>query len=275
MAALEYVGRYPDSDSVLVPKKYADADNAATAVTNAFIDQQCAVQGANLVTPAWVTQQAANYATQSAVNAANAAYLPLSSLAVANGAAKLNGSGVIPAGQLPALVTNRQALSYNIATTGTNFLGSSSFTTTTTNLNEYIIASIPIPDPGFPWIPWPFVYISAQAAGTPSGSRFVGNGNFGFLTVMPPSGVSNTIYGGGVCTDDTVTSWYQLIPGANATNPQNPITPLSNPPILGPLTLNLGACCWAGAGYTWNGPGLVFHITVLPALGTGAIPSLN
>lgn len=272
MAALESVGRNPDTDSVVIPKSYADADNAATAVTNAFIDSQCAGQGANLVTQGWIDGQVSNYATRSAVNTADAAYLPLASLGAANGAAKLNSSGTIPAGQLPPLTTNRLALSYSIATSGTNFLGSNSRTVTTTNLNEYIIASIPIPDPGYPWIPFPYAYISGQAAGSPSGSRFVGNGNFGFLTVMAPAGISNTIYGAGVCTDDPVTNWYQLVPGCNATTPGNPVTPISQPPILGPLTLNLGCCCWAGAAYTFNGPNLVFHITVLPALGTGAIP---
>ena len=270
--ALEYVGRYPDTDSVVVPKAYADAANAATAVTTAFIDAQVASQGANLVTQAWVTQQVANYATQSQVSTADTAYLPLASLGAPSGVAQLNGTGTIPAGQLPTLVTNRLPQTYNIATFGTNYLGSNSETVTTTNINEYIIASMPIPDPGYPWIPYPIVYISGQAAGTASGSRFVGNGNFGFLTLTPPSGISSTIYGSGVCTDDTVTNWYQLQPGCIGTNPGNPVTPVTQPPILGSLTLNLGACCWAGAGYTFNGPGLVFHITVLPALGVGVVP---
>lgn len=272
MALFEYVGRTPDSDATVVTKAYADAQNAAVAVTNAFIDSQCLIQGPNLVSQAFVDQQVANYATQTAVNNALTPYAPLSILGAHSGAAQADSSGLIPSGQLPTLVTNRLPLSYNINTTGTNFLGGSTFTTTTTNIGEYIIASIPIPDPGFPWIPFAYAYISAQSGGTPSGTRFNGNGNFGFLAVIPPSGVSNTIYASGVCTDDPVTNWYQALPHGYATNPQSPQTPLTNPPILGPLTLNLTGCCWSGNAYSWNGPNLVFHITVMPAMGAGALP---
>jgi hypothetical protein len=273
VAAFEYVGRYPDSDAVVVPKGYADADNAATAVTQAYIDQQCAIQAANAVSQAYITQAVANYATATMVSTANAAYVPLTQLGSANGVAQATSSGVAASAQLPTLVTNRLPKSYSIATSGTDFLGGDSFTVTTTTLQEYIIASLPIPDPGYPWIPWITAYISGQAAGSPSGSRFIGNGNFGLLTVMPPSGVSTKLYAAGVCTSDTVTNWYQALPYGSTQNPSTPMTPLTQPPIIGPLTLNLGACCWSGHGYTFNGLGKVFHVTVLPALGTGALPS--
>lgn len=272
MAAFEYVGRPPDSDSVVVTKAYADADNAVTSVTNGFIDNQVATQGGDLVTQNWITEQVANYATQSMVTAANSAYVLKTALAAAHGIAQSGAGGVIPSVQLPAVSTNRLALSYNIATSGTNFLAGDSFTVVTTNLNEYTIASLPIPDPGFPWYPLAEAFISGQAAGTPSGSRFVGNGNLGFLTVMPPSGVSNTIYSAGVCTADTVTGWYECLPYGATQGANFPMTPANQPPILGPLTLNLGACCYSGTGFTFNGPGLVYHVTVIPAMGTGVIP---
>jgi hypothetical protein len=273
VASLETVGRYPDSNAVIVPKSYADADNAATAVTNAYIDQQCAIQAANCVSQAYITQAVANYATASQLSAADALFVPNTLLGAANGVATTLSNGLANPAQLPTLVTNRLPVSYSIATTGTDFLGGDSFTVTTTTLQEYIIASMPIPDPGYPWIPWVTVYISGQAAGSPSGSRFIGNGNFGLLTVMPPSGVSSKIYAAGVCTSDTVTNWYQATPYGGAQNPQTPTTPLTQPPIIGPLTLDLGCCCWQGNGYTFNGPGKVFHVTVLPAMGTGQLPS--
>jgi hypothetical protein len=269
---LKYVGRVPDSDATLANKAYADVDNANTAVTNAFIDQQVANQGHDLVNQAFVDQQVANYAPTTAVDAALSAYAPITALGVASGVAQADGTGLIPSAQLPTLVTNRLALSYNIATTGTNFLGSASYTTTTTNVNEYIIASIPIPDPGFAWYPLAFAYISAQTGGSSSGSRFVGNGNFGYLTVSPPAAVSATIYAAGICTDSPITNWYQAMPSAIASNTTQPQTPTNTPPILGGLTLNLAACCWQGNAYTWNGPGLVFHIIVIPAIGTGQLP---
>lgn len=273
MAALETVGRNPDSDAAIIPKSYADADNAATAVNQAFIDQQCAIAAAQAVSQAWITQRVANYSSQSSVAAALIPYAAKSTLGQANGIAQVNAQGILPAGQLPALVTNRLAKSYSIATSGTNFIGSDSYTCTTTTLMEKVLASLPIPDPGYPWYPIITVVISGQAAGAPSGSRFVGNGNFGLLTVMPPQGVSTKIYAAGVCTSDPLTNWYQAFPYGSATNPSHPMTPLTQPAIVGPLTLNLGCCCWAGNGYTFNGPGLVYHVTVMPALGAGALPS--
>lgn len=269
---LRYVGRNPDSDSTVANKAYADADNAAVAVTTGFIDQQVANQGHDLVGSAYVDQQVANYTTQSAVNSALGAYVPNTALSAVSGVAQGDTTGLAQVGQLPTLTTDRVARSYNIATVGTNYLGGGTHTVTTTNLGEYVIASIPVSDPGYPWFPLPFAYISGQAGGTPSGSRFSGNGNVGFLAVIPPSGVSNTIYASGLCTDDPITNWYQALPHGSALNTVNPASPTNTPPILGPLTLNLTACCWSGNGYAFNGSNLVYHITVMPAIGNGALP---
>jgi hypothetical protein len=270
VANFKYVGRYPDSAAVLATKAYADADNNANLVTTTWIDQQIAAQSAGLVSQAYITQHVAAYATQSQVVAANAAYVPLTQLGANSGIAKAAADLSIPSGQLPTLITNRQAIAYDLNSTGAqNLIGSNSYTCTTTNLQEKILASIPIPDPGYPWYPMPFAAITGQTASNPSGSRFVGNGVFGLLTVMPPSGISNLVYGTGIAADDSITNWYELIPyGAGTTTPA-PMTPANRPPIIGPLTLNLGCCCWSGSGYTFNGTGMQYWILVLPALGNG------
>ena len=270
MAQFKYVGRYPDSAAVLATKAYADADNAANLVTTTWIDQQIAAQSAGLVSPAYVNQQVAAYATQSQVTGGLTGYVPASKLGANNGIAKAAADLTIPPGQLPALVTNRQALAYDLTSTGAqNLIGTNSYTCTTNNLQETILASIPVPDPGYPWYPMPFAYVSGQTASNPSGSRFVGNGVFGLLTVMPPSGVSNLVYGTGIATDDSITNWYELVPYGSATTSPSPMTPATRPTILGPLTLNLGCCCWSGSGYTFNGTGLQYWVLVLPALGNG------
>lgn len=74
MAAIKYMGRYPDFTNVVVPKSYVDTQNAAVGVDAAYIDQQCANaagSGSPLVNQAYVSQQVAQYLTQSQVSAYN------------------------------------------------------------------------------------------------------------------------------------------------------------------------------------------------------------
>lgn len=272
-SALRYVGRYPDTSSTLCPASYANADNTATAVTPAWIDQQVTIASANLVTQAWVTQQISNYMTQSQVTSALASYIPHSALGVSNGIAQLNGSDQIPSGQLPALTTNSVATFYDANVSGTMFLGTGQFhTVTTTNLNEFIIGNVTVNDPGYLWIPWPIVYVMGNAGGASSGSRLFGNDNFGLLTVTP-LGKNSPVYGAGVCTDDPVPNFYECVPyGFAASNTQSGggnMTPLTQPPISGSMTLQLGACNYLGNNYVFNGTALVFGILVLPAAGGG------
>ena len=262
MACFEYVGRAPDTDGVVCTKTYADAQNAATLVTTSFVNNQCTIASANLVNQTWIDQQVANYSTQATVAAYESAnFIPLTALGAASGIAQSDSGGLVPIGVLPGtIVTERVATSYNAATSGTVYL-SGTHAVSTTNLREYLIASLPIPDPGYPWIPIPFATITGQALGTASNSRLLGNGNPGLLTVTPPTGAA--VYGAGVCAADTRPNIYQVVPGVS---PVGSITPATQPPISGALTLNLYGCCWnTGGSYQFSSVGLTFHILVVPA----------
>jgi hypothetical protein len=73
------------------------------------------------------------------------------------------------------------------------------------------------------------------------------------------------IYGAGVCTDDTLPNYYLCLPYGSGV--ANAMTPLTQPPIIGGVTLLLSGCCWAGNDYIFSGTGLVFFVLVVPAVG--------
>jgi hypothetical protein len=263
MAALEYVGRYPDSDGTLVHKTYADTQSAAIQVTNAFIDNTCTAAAANLVSTTWVDQRVALYSTQTqAATALSSVSVPLTQLGVPNGVAQSGATNSVPAEQLPlTLNTDRIAQCYDLSS-GTTYLTSTQ-QVTTTNFREYLIASIPIPDPGYPWIPMPFATVRGQAVGPAAPTRYTGIGNYGLLTVAPPSGVSNTVYGVGVCSGDTYYNSYQVFPYSSTNGLTSPTTV---GPVNGGLTLNLTGACWSGTGYRFSAVGLSYFVLVVPAI---------
>lgn len=264
MSALSYVGRYPDNDATVVHKSYADAQNASTQVTNAFIDSACTAASAGLVSPAYVTQQVAFYLSQTQTNTALASVaVPTTQLGAANGIARSDSGNAVPSAQLPnVILTDRVAQCYDL-TSGTTYL-TGTHQVTTTNFREYLIASIPVPDPGYPWIPLPFAQVQGQAFGlTPPPSRYKGIGNFGLLTVAPPAGVSNTVYGVGICAGDIYPIHYPVYPYSGTNGQVNPTTV---PPVNGSLTLNLTGSCWSGTGYQYNAVGLSFFVLVVPAI---------
>ena len=263
---LRYVGRYPDSDAVIVPASYAQTANAATAVTLNWIDSQVTNAAANLVNNAWVNQQVASYATQSQVSAALASYVPNTALDAASGIAQLGPDEEVPADSLPVLITNSLAVNYDAVAVGTVYLASgNTYTVSSTNLGAYLIASVNIPDPGYPWVALPFAYVQGYAGGAASGSRLSGNGNSGLLTVtLPITTGTPVVYAAGLMTDDTLPNYYQCVPFGSATGS---MTPLTQPPIIGPATLQLSASCWTGNSYVVSGTGLVFYCLVLPAQG--------
>lgn len=264
--ALRYVGRAPDSNSVLATSSYTQAQNNATLVTPAWISQQITIATANLVTEDWVDQQVANHSTQTQVTTALSAYTPNSALGAHNGIAQLNGSQAIPVGQLPTLVTNSLAVNYDAATSGTIWLPTGqSVTTASNNVGAVPLAQVTIPNPGYPWVPWPFAVVQGQAGGTPPGTRLAGSGNFGLLAVTPV-GDNTVIYAAGVCTDDMLANYYLCQPGG-ATGVGSGLTPQTQTPIVGGATLLLSGCSWSGTGYVFWGTGLYFYVLCLPAIG--------
>lgn len=281
MPTLKYVGRNPDSDSTVVPKSYADSQNANLSVTTTIVNNIIASAAVNLTDQNYVDAQDSLRAHKTDVTAADANYVALSQLGVAGGVASLDSSGNLLSGQVPSGIrTDRVATCYSVTHSGTlPLLGGTPSGTTgavgtimlapgathtvaTTSVREYQLASLVIPDPGYPWRPLPFAWVqgnSGQAANP--GTRQIGTGNYGLLTCCPPSGVSDTVYGLGLCTASFVTDTYALGPYALANQ-----THASVPAINGGLELDLYGCLWSGTTYTFVGTNLNFFVIVVPSL---------
>lgn len=287
MATLQYIGRSPDSDSTIVPKSYADAQQASLAVTTGVVNTLISGSAVGLTSKAYVDSGDAAHAQQAAVIAADNNYVAASKLGVASGVASLDSSGNLITGQIPTsgVVTDRVATCYSIGTSsgstgglgglvgglvntvtgavGTILLGTgSSHTCNTSSPREFKIATITIPDPGYPYRVLPFAWVQGNSsAGIDPGTRTLGNGDYGLLTCMPPSGVSDQVYGIAVCTASRFTDSYLLTPYAvlNQTN-------ISVPAVTGSLILDLYGSCWSGATYTFYGTNLSYFVWVVPGL---------
>lgn len=261
--ALRYVGPV-DTTSTLTTAAYAQADNASTLVTPTWLTQQITDAASSLVTMDWINGRVSAYLSESAVTTALGNYIADSQLGVDNGVAQVAGGGNIPTGQLPTLVTNDLAQCYDATNDGTVFLvPDTTYTVVTNNINEFVLANVVIPNPGFPWIPLPFAYVLGYSSATASGSRLIGTGNFGYLTVTE-LGTTSPIFASGLCTDDSLPNFYTVTPSVN---PSTVVTPLTQVPMQGGATLQLAACNWEGSQYTFSGDSLYFFVLVVPALG--------
>lgn len=277
---MRYVGRTPDADASVAPKSYADATAATSAVTTSVVNTRIASAAALLTSASYADTQDALRAHKAEVLAADELYFPTTALGATNGVASIDSDGFVPTAQLPQLLTDRVATCYSVVsptaglwgatTAGTSgAVGSISFTTTltatSTSPREQQLASIPVPDPGYPWRPLPFAWVMGKGGGTAPATRKVGTGNYGMLSVMPPSGVSNVIYGLGLCSASSVNDVYPVLPFAQTNQ-----TPTNVPPVTGALTLNLYGACWSGTNYVYSAANLVYFVLVVPALGGGA-----
>lgn len=258
---LRYVGPV-DTTATVTTTTYAQADNASTLVTPAWLTQQITDAAAKLVTADWITSQVSNYLTQTTVTNSLTAYVPISQLGVSSGVAQVGSNGTIPASELPTLITNDLAQCYDATNDGTIFLPSdNTYTVTTNNVNEFVLANVVVPNPGYPWIAMPFAYVLGYSSATPSGNRLTGTGNFGYLTVTQ-TGETSPIYGCALCTDDPLPNFYAVTPSAPAA-----ATPRNQPALQGGLTLQLSACNFTGSKYVFSGTSLFFFVLVVPAVG--------
>lgn len=265
MPPLSYVGRNPDSDAILVPKSYADSLAAAVAVTTGYVNGliQAQIIDNQLQTTAYVDTQDALRAKKATADANDLNYLPATQLNAAGGVAGLDEDGDLIAGQVPSgLVTDRVVQTYSCQLNGSVILGNgATHRCTTSDVREFLIATIVISDPGYPFRLLPFGQVQGAALTPASAQRNVGNNIFGRLVAMPTSG-SNQIYGMGICTDSTHMATYAVHPHGGAGD-----TPINVPSTNGGLTLGLYGSCFYGNGYTFSGTGLVFWALVVPAMG--------
>lgn len=283
---IPFVGRTPTSTNDVVNKGYADTKNVDIAVTTTIVNNILNTAASALTSKSYVDAQDALRAHKDLVAAEDAKYSALTDLGL--NVASLTSSGSVVTGQLPAtgLVTDRVMRAYSVINTGTQpLLGGNasgpgvvgsidlapgaSKTVGTSTLREYRMASIQIPDPGYAWRPLAFAWVTGNSSGGPTpDSRTMGNGSYGLISVMPPSGTSDTVYAAATCTASRTSNVYLATPFAPG-GATTPVTPLNQPPINGALELGLYGCCFSGASqltYTFYGINLQFHVLVVPAL---------
>ena len=262
---LQYRGRYPDADASVVHKTYARAANDSLVVSTDWVNTTVAtaITANALQTPTYVNTQDALRAHKTAVDDADDLYVPTTALGQPGGLATLDGLH-LTASQVPdGVMVNRVAHVYDLANYGTTYLApGATHTVTTTTTREYKIASISVPDPGYPWIPFPFGVVGGYYNAAPNADRTITTDNLGQIAVMPPSGVSDTIYAAGVCNGvPQRLGYYPFMPhgGLNW-------TPASVGHVDGPLTLDIYGCCYGVGGYVFSGTGLSFRVLAFPAM---------
>lgn len=281
MPTLAYIGRAPDNDATVVPKSYADSQEAALAVTTGIVNSIITTAAVNLTSASYVDSQDALRAHKTDVTTADNSYLASTARGAASGVASLDPDGNLTAAQVPTagLVNDRVFKCYSLnqstlpvlggtgsaigGAIGNQLLASGATrTVTTTSVREFRLATIVVPDPGFPWRPLPFAWIQGNSSGSAQpASRQSGTGNYGLVTCCPPSGVSDAIYGIAVCTASYFTDTYELTPYAAANQ-----THTSVPPITGGLQLDLYCSCWSGTSFTFLGTNLQFFVLAVPSL---------
>ena len=250
MTALLYRGRTPDSDSIVIPKSFADSRYAATKVTSSYITTAVNNEMINAVTPNYVDTEDNFLAHKSAVDAADAGYIPVSALGVANGVAQLGSDVYIPSAQLPTVQTERVPFFKNADSYALS--GSATHECLTINPREFQLASLAIPDLGYPYTPLFFATVHAGSVNGNPVSRVMGTGNYAQISVFMSD---NTRYAftltGGQMTYDTFTCQ----PSADVTTS-----------ISGAQTFGLWVGLQSGTTYTFSGVGLQFYVLCFPGL---------
>lgn len=254
---LRYEGRFPDSDSSLGTKEWAEGAAQNSAVTTTYINNEIArvVTVNNLQTTSYVDGRDALLAKLADVQSADAACLPLT--ARNSTVAGLNETGTLYSGQLSNTIITERAVKCFVGTVA--FSGT--HTCTQNSLREKKLATVNIVDPGFSYIPLPFGFITGQAGGTPTLYPWSGNGVCGRVVVCPPEGSGDTVYGLGACTDTSISGRYPILPSATAN-----ATPANLLAVKGNLTLDLYGSCFQGTGYTFSSEGLSFYVLIFPAM---------
>lgn len=265
MSGLQYVGRTPDSDSSIINRSYADALDDTLVVTDGYVNSVISTKVTPLQTPAYVDQQDLLRAHKLSVDIMDENYVPLTDLGQPNGVATTDNYGSITVSQIPSTaVTNRTSLYYEAASQGIVYLqpGNTQSVISTSNSRETRLASITVPNPGYPWFPLCFAFVQGKSGGADPGQGHT-NTNVGQLVVQPPQGVSDNIYAAAICLSSMNYNFHTLLPNARVGSPA--VTPLTFPAVTGSLQLDLYGSCYTGSSYTWSGTGLAYYILVFPA----------
>lgn len=269
MAGLQYVGRIADTEAGLVVKSTSDLTGQSLRVTSDFVTAQTNLVTPYLATQDYLTSQIASRVSSSQMDTLLSTCISASLVGAHGGVATLTGTGVLTSSQIPSGVpVDRVATCITASGSGILLSPGSTVTVTDTTMRAVKLASVTIPDPGWAYRPLPFAVVAGTSLGPAPERLITGTGTFGQLAVMPPLGVSNTVYG------HTLTSSsygyynsYVLTPAIPTA--QLSATPLTIPAVTGSLELDLyGSVGYVGAnsvGYSWAGDNLVFYVLIWPA----------
>lgn len=283
-APLRYIGPTPPTNTASVlPKSQADVMFAALRVTNATITAQVAsyLTAHPQATVAQFITQNALIAQQSVVATADSQYAMASSLNAVNGVAGLDTNGNLISAQVVSgnVVTNRKAKFYSVgvAPGSQGVLGGTvnttpgatgvvlingSYEVTSTGPPYSQLASLSLPDPGWPWIPLCSGLIMGDSSATPTApfTRSQGTGNVGLVLVTADNALS-PVYGTALCTDSYVTDIYPIQPFAAVNQ-----SPTTVPPITGPKEFAVWGACWNSGPYTFYEQNFMFGVLQFPAM---------
>lgn len=260
---MRYVGRSADAGAGIVTRKWAEDAHADRVADEDFVVSSLdgAILNASLQPLSYASTRDLFRATTAAVESADTLYADASLRNHAtSGVAGLDGSGYLDPAHLPSgVTTDRVVLSY--AAEPENIVLTGDVVSTSTAFRDKLLATIVVPDPGYPWIPMPFAAVTGRSGDDlPAEGYWQGNGVCGLLTVAP--GTGDIIYGRGVCTDSLASAPRYLIP---ATDPGT--SPLTVPAVEGGLTLNLYGACSQGIGYVFSSSSeFDFVVYVFPAM---------
>jgi hypothetical protein len=263
---LQYVGRAPDSDFVVVNKGYVDTRYSQLSADATYANAAAAavIAGTNpgntagpLTTQAHVDTGDAAVAHKASVDAADATFLPLTRLGVPSGAASLDASVYVPSAQLPLASLLTDKVFTVVANPTINF---TSHLVNTTAITEFAAATLAIPDPGYPYQILPFATVQGYANGVADRMYRTGTGSYGRVAILDQS---SRVWGGVACTADPRPNYYSIIPHAAAL-----ATPSSAAPVTGATTLTMYFSMLSGnvVGYQFTNTNFAFYALIFPAV---------
>lgn len=251
---LDYVGRAPDSDYSVLPRRYVTDRYDTIRVDNDFISSELTSQAAaaGLVAQSYADQQDALRARKANVDAADALYVPLTQRGAANGVVPLDDNSYIPTQYLPTIQTERK-VGYVAAQ---NILLNGDRLCTAINPKEYLAATLTIPDPGFPYVPLVFAQILGGSVNGNAANRGMGTGSYGQVSILR---ADDTKQSWCLATSHKTLAYHTALPfGDNTVNPN------TRPLMEGQQVFNLWLGLWSGNTYTFNSTGLAFYALVFP-----------
>ncbi|ASZ74788.1 minor tail protein [Mycobacterium phage Phabba] len=251
---MRYVGREPDSDYSVLPRRYVTDRYDTIRVDNDFITAELATQAseAGLVNQSYVDQQDALRAKKANVDTADANYIPVSQVGATNGIVPLDTNSYIPSQYLPTIQTERK-MGYVAAQ---NIILSGERLCTAINPKEYLAATLTIPDPGFPYIPLIFAHILGGSINGNAANRGMGTGSYGQISVLKSD---DTKHSWCLATSHKTLAYHTCVPFAD-----NTVNPNTRPLLEGQSVFNLFLGLWSGNTYTFNSAGLQFYALVFP-----------